>query len=328
MSIEELREEPFDLEACFTLLQQQRSEADADGDERRAEEVAQVEDQLAALFTRYLGHIEPFSAGDLTLKEVANKIMEESAAVLTFNYDTIIESAIEDVVSRREKPSPLGNGRVPNEHLSYSDSEWNRALAYGVCFDEVHLQQVGAVLDPVEGERFYSAPGNALYAAPILKLHGSLNWFRHTSRQTRSNPYGLTENPKEGKVVLASGFPHIRSGFGPAEDAEGWVLEPLIVTPVLYKDLGGDGPVSESWRRAREELADCRRLIVAGYSFPHTDFAVRRLFLEAFVEEPPDELVAINPDRSVAGHAAHLCHLKGKPLARENLQEFFDRLED
>ena len=48
-SAEDLKEEPFDLEACFTLLQQQRLEADADGDSRREEEVARVEDQLSSL---------------------------------------------------------------------------------------------------------------------------------------------------------------------------------------------------------------------------------------------------------------------------------------
>lgn len=53
-SVEDLREEPFDLEACFTMLQQQRIEADEDGDERQKESISQIEDQLTALLTRYL----------------------------------------------------------------------------------------------------------------------------------------------------------------------------------------------------------------------------------------------------------------------------------
>ncbi len=328
LSIDDLREDPFDLEACYTLLQQQRLEFNAEGNEEREEEIAQVEDQLTVLFTKFLGFIEGFSASDIALKGLANKILAERAVVLTFNYDTIIESAIEHAVGHTEQPSPLEEGRMPDEHLSYSDFAWNRALAYGIRFDEVHLQQVGTVLEPVEGERFYGAAGNDLYPAPILKLHGSLNWFRHTSRRTRRNPYGPSENPKEGNVVLASGYPHIRSSFEPWEDSKGWVLEPVIITPVLYKDLRGQGPVSESWRRAREELADCRRLVVAGYSFPPTDFAMHRLFLEAFVDGPPEELISINPNRGVAGHVASLCHFRGRTMSRENLQEFLDLLED
>jgi hypothetical protein len=180
------------------------------------------------------------------------------------------------------------------------------------------------VLEPVVGERFYGHPDNELYPTPILKLHGSLNWFIHTSRQSRPNPYGATKNPKEGSVVLASGYPHLRYGFGPPEDLYGWVLRPMIVTPVLYKDLVGKGVVGQSWRRARKELSTCRRLVVAGYSFPATDFATRRLFLEAFADSSPKELVSVNPSRSVAGEAAFLCHFRNKPLVRENLEEFLE----
>lgn len=321
LSADDLREEPFDLEACFTLLQQQRLEAAGDGDERREEEVARVEDQLASLLTRFLGHMEPYSGGHLT--ELANWVLEESAAVLTFNYGTMVESAIEDAAGDSEEPPPE-EGRVPDERLSYSGSRWNRALAYGVRFDEVHLQQTGTVLEPVEGDRFYEHPGNELYPAPVLKLHGSLNWFVHTSRRSYPNPYGPVKNPKEGRVVLASGYPHVRSSFGQPEDRDGWALRPLIVTPVLYKDLGGKSPVGQSWRRARNELSDCRRLVVAGYSFPPTDFAMRRLFLEAFADSTPKEIVSVNPNRSVASTIASLCHFGGRPLVRENLEEFLD----
>ena len=77
-------------------------------------------------------------------------------------------------------------------------------------------------------------------------------------------------------------------------------------------------------RRAREELSDCRRLVVAGYSCPPTDFAMRRLFLEAFVDGPPKDLVSVNPDRGVAGAVASLCHFGKRPLVRESIEEFLD----
>lgn len=322
LSVEDLREVPFDLEACFTMLQQQRIEANSDGDTAREERIARVEDQLSALLTRFLGHIELF-APDITLMEIGRRVLAESAAVLTFNYDTIIESAIEMVAGKTEE-TPPPEGRVPDEHLSYSDSKWNRALAYGVHFAEVDLQQTGLWLDPVEGDRFYGHPDNVLYPTPVLKLHGSLNWFVHTSRQGRSHPRELTENPKGGQVRLANGYPHVQGGFHPVEDSEGWILEPLIVTPVLYKELGGKGPVGQTWRRAREELSDCRRLVIAGYSFPPTDFAMRRLFLEAFADRTPEELVSVNPNHSVAGVVAGLCHFGKRPLVRESLEEFID----
>ena len=323
-SVEDLREEPFDLEACFTMLQQQRIEADEDGDERQKESISQIEDQLTALLTRYLAYIEHFSSGTSDLGEVGKQVLSERAAVLTFNYDTIVESAIEEAGGTTDE-SPPEEGTVLEEHLSYSEYKWNRALAFGVRFDEVHIQQKRVVvLEPVVGERFYGHPDNELYPTPILKLHGSLNWFIHTSRQSRPNAYGATKNPKEGSVVLASGYPHVRHGFGTLDDLYGWVLRPMIVTPVLYKDLVGKGVVGQSWRIARKELSTCRRLVVAGYSFPATDFATRRLFLEAFADSSPKELVSVNPSRSVAGEAAFLCHFRNKPLVRENLEEFLE----
>lgn len=94
------------------------------------------------------------------------------------------------------------------------------------------------------------------------------------------------------------------------------------MTPVLYKDLRGTGPEGQTWRRARDELLGCHRLVVAGYSFPPTDFAVRRLFLEAFADGPPEKLVLVNPDPSVRGTAAGLCHFKGRLLVRESIEEF------
>lgn len=54
--------------------------------------------------------------------------------------DTIIESALEEVAGDTKQPPPK-DGRGPDAHLPYSDYEWNRALAYGVRFDEVNLQQ-------------------------------------------------------------------------------------------------------------------------------------------------------------------------------------------
>jgi hypothetical protein len=162
-------------------------------------------------------------------------VQQERAAVLTFNYDTIIENMIE-LAAGESNTAPLQNGRVPSEYLSYSTYKWNRVLAYGVRFDEVELQQTAAVLDPVPGDQFYEHPDNALYEPPLLKLRGSLNWFVHTSRRIYPHPSVVTKNPKEGKTLLTNGYPWLAHGFG-KPNRDGWLLEPIIVTPVLYKEL-------------------------------------------------------------------------------------------
>jgi hypothetical protein len=322
LSAESLRERPFDIEACFTLLQQQRLEFEG-LDAQRMEYLARVDNQLAALLARFIGHVEHYTSADL--QELGRRLLRERPAVLTFNYDTIVESVIETASGHSDLPRPP-QGLVPDYSLPYSRHNWNRALAYGVRFDEVELQQSGTVWDPVPGDRFYGHPDNGLYAPPFLKLHGSLNWFVHTSRRAfpeYSKSYETPHNPKEGLVVLKSGFPWVRPDFSPPDDYFEWILEPVIITPMLYKRLDGDDPIGTSWRRAREELLGCRRLVVVGYSFPPTDFAVRRLFLEAFVDGPPDELVVINPNHSTAETAASLCHFANSPMVSRNLGEYF-----
>ena len=322
LSVDSLRERSFDIEACFTLIQQQQIEH---ADTLHVGYLAQIEDQLAALLARFIGHVENYAATDPALLDLGSRLLEERPAILTFNYDTIIESVIEFASGLSGLPEPA-KGRVPDHKLSYSSHDWNRALAYGVRFDEVELQQTGTLLEPVPGGRFYGHPGNSLYDPPILKLHGSLNWLTHTSRRVfpqYPESYETVSNPKDGLVVLKSGFPWVRPDFSPpADDTFKWILEPVIVTPVLHKNLGGDGLIGQSWRRARWELSECRRLVVGGYSFPPSDFAVRKLFLEAFVEGPPDELVVINPDRFAAETAASLCHFKSKPVVSPNLGQY------
>jgi hypothetical protein len=100
-----------------------------------------------------------------------------------------------------------------------------------------------------------------------------------------------------------------------------WVVEPLLITPVLNKGVTRY-PFQRLWRLAREQLRGCRRLVVGGYSFPPTDFATRRMFLEAFADHVPEELVVVNPDTRVVQLVKDLCHY-GKPvLVCKDLEEF------
>ena len=65
----------------------------------------------------------------------------------------------------------------------------------------------------------------------------------------------------------------------------------------ISASVASEPSILELRRRAKDKLRACGRL-VGGYSFPPTDFATRRLFLEAFSNRTPVELV-INPDTGV-----------------------------
>jgi hypothetical protein len=112
-------------------------------------------------------------------------------------------------------------------------------------------------------------------------------------------------------------------GMDPPE-IDGWLLEPLIITPVLHKDLS-PGLFGQIWSMAKAELKACRRLVIGGYSFPPSDFHTRRLFLEAFEEHEPEELIVINPDTSVVETAKTLCHFNKPVVVCASLEEYIDQ---
>jgi hypothetical protein len=147
-------------------------------------------------------------------------------------------------------------------------------LGYGFKFDELELQQA-SIREFVKGDSFYSVLQNKLYSKPLLKLHGSLNWFRYLPM--RSFPsFPNEEQPKLGErasyVILYRGT----WWFG-RPDCDGWLIDPVIITPVLYKDeYYYKTPFREIWELSRDGLAKCKKIVIIGYSFSPTDFSTKR----------------------------------------------------
>lgn len=186
-SLEDLRATPFNLEDIFTFLQLQINETRPASDFERYSRLTTIEFLLESFLAEYMSKFEHLASRSGTMKKFGEIIYRdrEKAAVLTFNYDCILESLIEQASapnknipqSLRNQPDKLGEPYY--DELPYSTYSWNRPLAYGIKFNEVQLHRAG-VSSYVEGSRFYSHPSNKLYSWKILKLHGSLNWFQYT----------------------------------------------------------------------------------------------------------------------------------------------------
>jgi hypothetical protein len=193
--------------------------------------------------------------------------------------------------------------------VTYSRHNWNRPLGYGFKFDEIPLQQVG-VPKYVEGARFYTLRENQLYTKPLLKLHGSLNWFRYYIRTSPSLPEESEPrlNGKENEIILNDGHWWLAK----PPDHKGWLLDPVIITPILYKDEYYDRkPFKEIWKMAKDVLSRCEKMVVIGYSFPPTDFDSKRLLFESLAEGNLKELIVVNPDHNLAKTTKELCQFKG-----------------
>ncbi|MGZ3798025.1 MAG: hypothetical protein ACXVB1_16760 [Pseudobdellovibrionaceae bacterium] len=169
-----------------------------------------------------------------------------------------------------------------------------------------------------KGERFYSHPSNSLYSPPLLKLHGSINWFIYSG--ANKYPFGdnVVAEEKKGKTLLFEGS----RWFNEAPDLYGIIIEPIIITPVVHKQIHQTPIIPTIWQKAAEELAACKRLVVGGYSSPPTDFHTRRLFLEVFSHHSPEEIAIINPDTRIVQLVKDFCHFRKPVLACKGLDEF------
>ncbi|GAH45816.1 unnamed protein product, partial [marine sediment metagenome] len=183
-SIEDLRAAPFNLEDIFTFFQLQLNEMKPAADPEQYSQLAAIEFLLKSFLAAYMSKFEHLASKSNTMKRFGEIIYQnrERTAVLTFNYDCIVEALIEQAsrpnahIPRSLQRQTLQSAEIPYDELAYSAYNWNRPLAYGIKFNEVQLHRAG-VSAYVEGSQFYSHPSNKLYSWRILKLHGSLNWF-------------------------------------------------------------------------------------------------------------------------------------------------------
>jgi hypothetical protein len=322
----DLSQAPFDLEQCFTLLQRQEDEC-LERDFEEYKKLKTIELRLKSLLAEVVSEFQ-HSGFSLEMYNFGRILLHENPIVITFNYDCILESVIESasgvnpsIPAEFLQWKPFVQTEMPYELLPYSHCNWNRPLGYGISFDEVQLQQAG-VSRYVDGKKFYSHPKNKLYKQPILKLHGSLNWFRYIP--ITYFPMALGEErpslgEREKHIILVEGH----WWFNEPPNHNGWYIDPIIITPVLYKDrFFREEPFKQIWEMARNVLSKCKRLVIVGYSFSPSDFSTRQLLLEALTVTNLEELVVMNPDVEVVRIAKDLCHCKAGAVWYKDLKEY------
>lgn len=315
-----LASEAFDIEEFFSLLDRQVSEATAVGDHDTTTRLQSIDFEAKRLVAELLAHYEHFIERSYPVRALAKQIWERQANVITFNYDSIIEQSIasESGFDDASKSPKLGylqryqSNTLTDHDIAGRCRRWHQPLGYGVKFDVVQLLGVPGPFTLVSGEPFYSLPDNQPYEWSVLKLHGSLNWFQYLPIPTRGS-FGSNKSPrfppeKENQILLMTGF----WSWAMLPEYDGWLLEPLIVPPTLYKDSFFQRKLFRRvlqpiWGRARAALGACRHLVIVGYSFPPTDFDARRLFLEGLADKRVDTLTVVNPSDSARSTARRLC---------------------
>ena len=286
-----LAQDGLDLEELFTFLEYHRLR----GAPEEMAEVVNAEFEAKSMFAQYMAHFEDFA--DESLRQFARLLKRQAAGVLTFNYDCILERAMESVSDSINHPDNASG---------FSVYSWNRSLAYGLHFDEIELK---ARIEPKwVGKDYYTT--RALYEPPLLKLHGSVSWHRYLP--VHSSLRGNATPPFPGHLAARLLLLHNRSPSRAPIFRNGWMLDPVLITPALFKEQYYRQPVFQRlWAMAEATLRSCEDLVVVGYSFPPTDFNIRNLLRLVFGTHTLASLTGVNPIDEAEGRAQALTSFAG-----------------
>ena len=321
----ELKDTDFDLEDCFTMLELQRRDADRSQDQDAFISILRVEWLLTQLLLNFMSEAEHWIFYSDEFQAFGKRLFRERATVITFNYDSLLESVIETASPPRLDaakalfPSGSMDNAISDDDIAFSRHEWNPYVAYKVRFDEVELLTPG-IARMVEGTRYYGHARNQADLPAFLKMHGSLGWFFHSGYRVDGVQLEGEGYTQTGRSVLRRGF--YRFGHPNIDYANLEILLPLIITPVLNKPYDQHPVFLTVWELARDELRHCKRLVIGGYSFPPTDFHVRRLLREVFSDNSLEELCIINPNTAILQLAKDLCNYKRPVMVCKDLNEF------
>jgi hypothetical protein len=325
MGQDALRMAEFDLEECFTLVELQREEAllSKDGDKLKA--TSRIEFLLSGLLIECFSGVDYWHCFSNQYQALGRRIFEEKAAVLTFNYDTLLEEAI----AHASPALPDARGaiwvRFPERGVDirddkYAPRSWERLIAYKVHFDEVVVKPGSA--HPELGVEYYARYAAAPPHPPFLKLHGSVDWHYRSGYAIdgkRIHPHDTVGGSRYGRTHAGLSRPELDTNTLE-------ILLPLITTPVLNKRVREYPLLGNIWDRALEVLQKTRTLVVAGYSFPSTDPHVRRLLREAFADNTLEHLCVVNPDTSVVSIVRDLCNFRKPVLVSRDVGDFLSAL--
>ena len=279
----DLAEDPFNIEELFTGLDDQLFSALDANDLEKAKILYLIQLRLQSFFAEVLQGFGKCVHKSENLILLARLIYDEMSSIITFNYDCFIESLIEFVSGFN-----LSTNRPFETFNMYN---WSKLLGYGTTnFDIVELPQSGIGNRLLNGENFYS--NFDLYSLSVLKLHGSLNWFKYLPLRKipELDEDGIKlPNDKLNKLLFV---PSATWRYSEPPNLDGWYLDPVIITPTSYKEKYlemNNSIFNPIWENAKKTLINCKKLVIIGYSF--SDDLPKKLFSEAFSKHTLEELI-------------------------------------
>lgn len=150
----------------------------------------------------------------------------------------------------------------------------------------VPVSMAGDILSIVQGEGM------------LLKLHGSLNWFRCGNPKCQASAALNFQENLFLSLEWAAGSVEVTCWQC------GSVMSQIIVPPLLRKPIVDDPVIRSAWGLAQERLAAASKVVVVGFSAAPTDFYAAWLLNSTVGARDGVEVMVINP-ANAEGHPDH-----------------------
>ena len=191
------------------------------------------------------------------LYELVSVLHRRRATVLTLNYDTLVETAVES-------------------HSLWDPAIKSRAAPIDILHNLPPLPNVGA-----------RVVGPLCRTFRLLKLHGSLDWWA-----VPHDTSGATLNREETRGTF--GAPYEMSSEQRQRELPG--RERFIIPPLSTKSTYYQNPLTrELWQQAYQALQGANRISIVGYSLPSADLVMANM-LRGALSNREVAVDVVNPD--------------------------------
>lgn len=257
------------------------------------------------------------------LKAICEKIRESglTPVIITTNYDLLCEAALgfhgmEDA-AQRSRP----------RFAAYYPGFKAPTFGYG------HDNEVLTVSDESLTELPLSHKN--LHLVPIIKLHGSVNWFSINQKQWVATTHMKGVGPFDPNHASALDLEHVENDQLFQHLIDGAVaqdiqcnerddLAPAIIPPMLGKS-STSSVIANQWRVAIQAISAAKRIVVIGYSFPQTDAFMPRLLAQGMEDHLTFERLLILDRQSEGQWESRLSSLF-TPVFRQQRVRFIQQI--
>ena len=247
--------------------------------EYNLEKVSDIRDSLIKLVIKEFKKSLPNVYAD-SYKKFASRAGHESSAIISTNYDILIDNALAEIDSHNYGAKirysiPEDGPKLFNSEEEYYPNGFNR---------------------PAEQQQKNLNNGEVR----LLKIHGSLNWLY--CRKCKEVDLTIKKGGTE-KLLTSIGVTCINKSCTNK-------YEPLLITPTMFKNYENRF-IREIWDLAEISLIESENLIFIGYSLKDEDFQIRCLLMKALLNKarPYKNIVIVEMDPE---------KLKDKKKIREN----------